>query len=51
MNNALGCNLATIGLGLSVLGLFAPLGPGEVSAGTAIYGGTSTVAVHYAVSC
>ncbi len=52
MNNALGCNLATtIGLGLGGLGLFAPPGPGEVSPGIAIYGGTFTVAVHDAVSC
>jgi len=51
MNNALGCNLATLGLGLGVLGLVAPPGPGEVSPGNAIHGGTFTAAVHDAVSC
>lgn len=49
MNNALGCNAATIGLGLGVLGFFTP--PGEVSTGIASYGGTTTAAVLYTVTC
>jgi len=51
MNNALGCNLATIGLGIGVFGLFSPPGEGAVIAGIGTYGGAFTVAVHYAVSC
>ena len=51
MNNALGCNAATVAFDFSVLGLFAPPGPGEVVARIAIYGGGFSGAIGDAVSC